>query len=220
MARTPKQDDHRRTAKHSATTEQASARGASWLQQSSTWPLYEVLLSEKWEAENAIITTLIARQSPRSGKIAAASFLVDLACLGVKSAFVRICKSPEDYERRLRSPVLEDQRMRPADFNLVAKIIIEGYTYAQQIGLSPDPEYHQASLLLAGAQPEACSTPIRLGGPDGKPLYIARANDNIPLIMNRLARTLGPDGFYYMLPGDTEKQVFNARLPGVGAAQE
>lgn len=210
MARTPK-----KMSQPAGGTKQPAKGGVSWLHQCINWPVHEVLLSEKWEAENAIITALVARQSPRSGKIAAASFLVDLSCLGVKNAFVRICKSPDDYERRMRRHLLEDQPMRPADFNLVAKIITEGHAYAQQLGLSSDPEYQQARLLLTGAQPESCATPIQLGGPEGKPLYIARTNDNVSRIMSQLVRILGPDGFYYMLPGDTEKQVFNANLPGI-----
>lgn len=213
MARQPKQDHARKPAQQEQVS--GAASGKSWLHQSAAWPLHEVLLSKDWAAENAIITAVVARQSPRSGKIAAASFLVDLGCLGVKNAFVRICKSPEDYARRMRDPLFEGQRMFPADFNLVAKIIAEGYNYAQRLGFSSDPEFQQARLLLTGAQPEACKTEILVGGPGGKPIFVARPNDDIPRIMSLLARKLGPDGFYYMLPGDAEKQVFNSRLPGM-----
>ena len=62
----------------------------SWMQQSRDWPVYEVLLSPGWDREGALVVAVVARRSPRSGKIAAATFLVDLACLGVKSAFVRV----------------------------------------------------------------------------------------------------------------------------------
>jgi hypothetical protein len=217
MARQPKQEQARKPAKQEQAA--AAAGGKSWLHQSVNWPVHEVLLSKGWNTESAIITAIIARRSPRSGKIAAGSFLVDLGCLGVKSAFIRICKSPEDYEQRMRTPLMEDQKMIPAEFNLVAKIITEGHNYAQGLGLSPDPEFQQARLLLSGAQPEACKVEIRLGGPEGKPIFVARQNDDIPRILGLLARTLGPDGFYYMLPGDTEKQVFDSRLPGVGESQ-
>ncbi len=187
----------------------------SWLHQCVTWPVYEVLLSKEWDVESAIITSVVARKSPRSGKIAAASYMVDLGCMGVKKTFVRICKSPEDYERRMRTPLMEDHPMVPADFNLVAKIIAYGHAYAQQLGIAPDPEFQQARLLLSGAQIDACPRKIPLGGPEGKPIFVARPNDDIERIMNQLARVVGPDGFYYMLPGATEKQVFNARLPGI-----
>jgi hypothetical protein len=58
----------------------------------ANWPLYEVLLSRGWEGQAALITILVARRSLQSGKIAAGLFLVDLACLGVKSAQVKLFK--------------------------------------------------------------------------------------------------------------------------------
>ncbi|NJL32865.1 MAG: hypothetical protein HC893_02170 [Chloroflexaceae bacterium] len=87
-----------------ATSKPAKATGVSWLYQVSDWAIYEVLLSNAWDVEENIAAITVARQSPRSGKIGAASFLVDLQCLGVKSSFVRICKGPDDYVRRLREP--------------------------------------------------------------------------------------------------------------------
>lgn len=169
--------------------------GASWLHQCSDWPLYEVLLSEQWNKEGELASMLVARQSPRSGKIAAASFLVDLGCTGVRSAFVRICQSPADYARRLRNPLLDQQQMAPSDLNLVARIVAEGLAYAEGLGLAPDPEYRQAARLLARAEPEACSVDIPLGGKDGKPRFIARPGDDVDQVMAALERTVGLDGF-------------------------
>lgn len=170
-------------------------KATSWLYQCPSWPLYEVLLSEDWDKEGALPTMLVARQSPRSGKIATAAFLVDLGCLGIKSTFVRICKSPDDYTRRVRDAISNDQTLLPADVNLVAKIIAEGLAYGQRLGFTPDPEYNQASLLLAGAEPAACDVEVPLGGPEGKPLYIPGPYDNIERIATTLVRAVGEDGF-------------------------
>jgi hypothetical protein len=172
-----------------------AASGASWLHQSPNWSLYEVLLSEDWDKERAIPTIIVARQSPRSGKIAAAAFLVDLGCMGVKSAFVRFCKSPDDYARRLREPLLKDQEFTPVELDLVAKIIAEGLAYAERLGFKPDPEYQQASRLLAGADPAACPDEIPLGGDDGMPLYVPGPHDNVEQALATLTRAVGPNGF-------------------------
>ncbi len=176
----------------------ASATPVSWLYQSPQWKLYEVLLSLAWEDENEIPSMLVARQSPRSGKIAAATFTVDLRCLGVRTAFVRICKNPDDYERRLREPLLAEQYMQPADLNLVARIIQVGKEYAAALGFTPDPEYEQASRLLAGANPAACSVPVVGGGRDGRPVYNARPNDRVEHVLATLTRAVGPEGFRYV----------------------
>jgi hypothetical protein len=195
MPRNPQRARQRQ--KSSSPAEQPASR--SWLRQSPTWPVYEVLLSEKWYETPNLATVLVARQSPRSGKIAVAVFLVDLACTGVKSTFVRLCKSSDDYERRVRAPIMrdqaEDQPLEPVDFDMAAKVVLEGLGYAEHLGLSPDPEFQQARLLLAGAEPEACEEHIPLGGTGERPLYIPGPYDNMEHIISALVRTVGPEGF-------------------------
>ncbi len=73
------------------------------------------------------------------------------------------------------------------------------------MGLSPDPEYHQARLLLTGANPEACDTPVPLGGPEGKPFFVAGPHDNVPRIIAQLTRAVGADGFHYLVHLDPEQ---------------
>ncbi len=127
------------------------------------WPVHEVLLSRGWEQEAALTTILVARRSPASGKVAAALFLVDLACLGVKSAQVKLFKDAAEYAAGLRAHAQRVQPMAPADFDLAAKIIFTGLEYAAGLGLKPDPVFAQAQHLLAGADPAACPTPVRTG---------------------------------------------------------
>jgi hypothetical protein len=184
-----------KSKKKQATRNENRTGAVSWLHQCPAWPIYEVMLSEKWNEGMNLVTVLVARQSPRSGKIAAAAFLVDLQCMGVKSSFVRICKSPDDYERRLRSSLTKDQPLQPADLHLAAKIVAEGLAFAESLGLSPDPEYVQASPLLAGADPTACSVEVPLGGSDGKPHFMVGPYDNVDDIIAALTNAVGPDGF-------------------------
>lgn len=66
-------------------TEVQAAGARNWLQQSEDSPVYEALVSEGWERGENLAVALVARRSPRSGKMAAASFVVDLACLGPKT---------------------------------------------------------------------------------------------------------------------------------------
>lgn len=211
MPRDPKAGKKKQTARQPGKGDKPG--GVSWLYQCPQWPVYEVLLAENWQQEDVFATSLIARQSPRSGKIAVASFLVDLLCMGVKSAFVRICKSPEDYIRRVRTPLTRDQSMQAAEFDLVVKIITEGVSYAERLGLSPDPEYQQAKLLLAGANPAACAVEVPLGGSEGKPHFMAGPYDNIEQITTLLTRAVGPDGFYITMPAPEE-----ALKPGEAAS--
>jgi hypothetical protein len=176
------------------------------LRASGSWPLHECLLAKEWQEEGAIIQTLVARRSP-SGQIAIGTFLVDLGCLGVKSAFGRLFDSRWGYEE-LRNGLMSRQDMIKADVNLVAKIVREAIAYADKLGFKPDPDYRDTMLVLGDADPDACDVPIPLGGRDGKPFFIAGPYDNVDRIMAKLMRKLGPDGFHFLFPVSGDEEVF------------
>ena len=168
------------------------------------WPVHEVLLSHGWDQQGAAITLLIARRSPISGKVAAALLLVDLACLGVKSAQVRLFKDVGEYSAGLRAHALRLQPMMPISLNLAAKIVFTGLEYAGKLGFRPDPVYAQAAHLLTGADPDAEQTPVPTGGPEGKPLYINGPHDDARKIIEHLLRTVGEGNFHYLIQGSKE----------------
>jgi hypothetical protein len=176
------------------------------LRASGNWPLYECLLAEEWQEEHAITQILVARRSS-SGQIVIGTFLVDLGCLGVKSAFARLFDSRREYEE-LHDGMMSRQDMIEADLNLVAKIVREAIAYAQDLGFKPDPDYRDAMLVLGDADPDACDVPIPLGGRDGKPFFFAGPYDNVDRIMAKLTRKLGPDGFTYVVPLSGDEEIF------------
>ncbi len=172
---------------------------APGLRAAATWPVHEVLISQGWQQSGELVEILVARRSPL-GQIACGMFLVDLGCLGVKNAFGRVFDSEAAYRRELRE---EFEEMRPrvrGDLNLAAKIIREAIAYARDLGFEPHRDYHQASVVLSGADPDACPSRIPLGGSDGKPLYVAGPYDRPRAIVDKLIRRLGPDGFHYVIP--------------------
>lgn len=167
------------------------------LRTAATWPLYECLVSRDWNKEGELVQVLVARQSAE-GEVAAAAFVVDLACLGVKSAFARLCDSRSEYQQRVREPLTATQALVSADLNLAAKIIQEGIAYARQFGFCPDPDYPQAALLLAGADPDACGAHVPLGK-DGKPFFVSGPYDNAPRIVAQLERVAGAGNFHFVV---------------------
>jgi hypothetical protein len=180
--------------------------GRALLRAAGHWPLHECLLTKEWQEEGAVTQILVARRSP-SGQIAVGVFLVDLSCLGVKSAFGRPLHTMQEY-RELRDGMKANQDMIKADINLVAKIIHEAIAYADELGFKPDPDYRDAMLLLGDANPDACEVAIPLGGKDGKPFFVAGPYDNVDQIMSKLTRKLGPDGFTYIVPIGGDEEVF------------
>jgi hypothetical protein len=176
------------------------------LRQAPTWPLHEVLLTEEWDKEGAIIQIMVARRSAQD-RLAVGMFLVDLGCLGVKNAFARVLESWSEYQD-LRREITAHQPLISADLNLAAKIVEEGVAYARQLGFKPNPDYPQAKRMLGEADPGACSVHIPLGGSEGKPFFVAGPYDNADRIMAKLTKAVGPDGFHFMMPVDPGSEVF------------
>jgi len=171
--------------------------GQSWMHQSQGWPVLEALVNSDWPDNDALVTVVVARESPRSRKVGAATFLVDLGCLGIKNSIVRLSPTPRDYANGLRRDILARQQFHPIDFDLAAKIVLTGEAYARSLGLSQPADAAQAKLLLAGANPAACAIPVRTGGPDGKPHFVSGPYDDSRRIVAHLTKTLGEGNFNY-----------------------
>jgi hypothetical protein len=163
----------------------------------SGWPLHECLLTKDWQDTGQLTQILVARRSP-ARQIAVGAFMVDLGCLGVKAAFGRLFDTEAEYEE-LRNEIRSRQNMVKADVDLVAKIIREAIAYAKALGFQPDPGYRDAMLVVGDADADACEVSVPLGK-DGKPFFIAGPDDRVHLIITKLARKLGPDGFTYIAP--------------------
>lgn len=186
-----------------------SARPAGGMAIASGWPVHEVLLSRDWDKEGFLSGILIARRSPNSGKVAVGHFLVDLACLGVKSVQVKLFKDAAEYAAGLRAHAMRVQQLAPADFNLAVKIIRTGLEYAADLGFKPDPVFAQAEPLLAGARPEDDPTPVPTGGPEGKPFFIHGPRDDVDRVIAQLRRAVGDGHYHYFIQGSKE----DLRLP-------
>ena len=159
--------------------------------------MIEALVNTDWPDAAALVSVIVARESPRSRKVGAATFLVDLGCLGIKNSIVRLFPSPRDYANGMRRDMLARQEFHAIDFDLAAKIVLTGEAYARSLGLTQPADAAQAKLLLAGADPTACTIPVRSGGPDGKPHYISGPYDDPQRIVAQLTRTLGEGNFHY-----------------------
>jgi hypothetical protein len=188
----------KRTRKRKEARSRASGRLSKQtdLRQVGEWPLFECILTERWQDPDELVQILTSRRGPQ-GKVATAVILVDLGCLGVKNAHSVITKSDRAH-RQIRKDIERQQKMSPASLNLVAKIIREGIAYADQLGFHPHRDYHQAKWVLGDADPDACEDPIPLGR-DGKPFFVAGPFDNVPQIMAKLERAVGSDGFHYLV---------------------
>jgi hypothetical protein len=196
----------KRKQKHGNLKQSLPFSARALLRQAGEWPLREVLLSKEWNREAALVQVLIARQSTL-GQIAVGVFLVDLGCLGVKNAYASLFNSSAEYQS-LRQHFQSREPIISADLNLAAKIIQEGITYARQFGFEPHPDAREAFWVLGQANPAACRETIPLGGPEGKPFFVAGPYDNVDKVIAKLTKAVGPGGFHYLVPLTPDGELY------------
>ena len=185
--------------KHKDQQAAAKPAPAGGMAAAAAWPLYEVLLSRQWDTPGNLVTILVARRAPDSGKLAAAFFIVDLGCLGVKRAHVKRFVDEAAYFEGMRAEATARQPMAPADLDLVAKIIYTALDYAAGLGFKPDFVFLQAEPLLTGADPDRCRIPVPTGGPDGKPFFVNGPYDDVDRVMAQLRRVVGDGNFDFLI---------------------
>ena len=162
------------------------------------WPVYEVLVTPTWRDPTRLVSVWVSRRAPDTEKAAVAFMLVDLGCLGVKSAQFKRFSTQADYNE-FRAKAMSAQPMIPADFDLAAKILYTVVDYAAELGFKPDFVFNQAEILLDGAHPEQCAIPVPVGGPEGKPFFVNGPYDDVDRVIATLRRTVGDGNFNYMI---------------------
>lgn len=191
----------KRKAKRKAIRRRSQPRGKkAMLRASLAWPVMECWVNEDWEDPTKLNQVIVARRNPATGEVYAGTYLVDRACLGVKNADVANFIDAGEFRRELLSILGQTQELIQIDFNLAAKIVKAGIEYAAQFGFHPHRDYREASILLRDADPDAVDVDIAVGGPEGKPFFVAGPYDNVDKIMTRLAQQLGPDDFNFTMP--------------------
>lgn len=174
------------------------------VREAQNWPLDECLISTDWQKQGELVQILVARQSPESGKTMAGIFLVDLACLGIKNSYSRLFPTMAAYRQELRSSVTNSQAMKKCSSDLAAKVLEVAVAYAGELGFRPRGDYAEARTLLADANPEKAREEIPVGGPDGKPFFIAGPHDNVPRVMRILNRNVGKGNYDFLVRIDPD----------------
>lgn len=159
-------------------------------------PLHECLMPAGL-FEAGIGNVIVSRKLP-SGQIAAAFFLVDVFCLGVKDTFFQVM-APADYAYRTASLAHEQlERVEPAR---ARQLVEEAVGYAQELGLAPHRDYKLIRQMLDDIEVRASAASFQFGK-NGKPFFMSGPYDT-PAKIDRIIRTLtervGPEEFDYVI---------------------
>lgn len=144
---------------------------------------------------SGLVTALVAR-THRHHSISVCVYLVDTYCLGVKNA-----AGPRVMtERRLLAfrdtafSAYADKPV-PAAMDLVRELVFGAVAYARALGFEPHADFAAAAGHLGEWTGPAAIT----FGRDGKPFYHQGPYDDAARVMRTLERTVGRDGFHFLV---------------------
>jgi hypothetical protein len=145
------------------------------------------------------IGNLIISRKMGEGYLGVSFFLVDVYCLGIKSAYFRVLTELQ-YQSTIRhlSAEQEFKHLEPA---CLYKLVEEAQAYATELGFTPDSDYQMARQIFGDIDPSTCQTKF-VFGKEGKPFYFAGPHDSTQKsrqIIDTLTKRCGHDGFHYLL---------------------
>lgn len=177
-----------------------SRESFAWI---ADWPLHESYVPNNL-VEMGLGEVIISRKLGR--QVAISLFLVDLGCLGVKDAFLRVVSAAE-YELLLDR--LHRERFVPVQPEYARKLVEGSVEYAADLGFQPHRDYHQATAIFGTLNTALCETAFQFGR-DGKPFYCSGPSEGPARrqqIMDTLTRRCGAEGFHFMVGiGDSDSE--------------
>ena len=160
---------------------------------------------ECWEAVELFddmrgIGSVLMTRKAEHGQIVLGVFLLDVYCLGIKDAYIRLM--PEAQYRHQLEQIKRGQKLAKTSPERARKLIEDTEAYARELGFEPHKDYQGAKKIFGDIDSGACQDTFEFGR-DGQPLYFAGPYDN-ERFRKRIIRTLtekcGPDGFHYVMP--------------------
>lgn len=163
------------------------------------WPIIETLIDDSLD-DQGIASVYISRQGPHD-QVAAAVFLVDAYCLGVKDVslyFGPAWKWKESMQLRRE----RDVQLKSISPEALRKLVESAVAYANSLGIAPHRDWFHACPILGDIDASTCTTEFEFGR-DGKPFYVAGPYDTpqrIRQIMAALDKTSGDGNYHFTLP--------------------
>jgi hypothetical protein len=123
---------------------------------------------------------------------------------------------PEGIEDELLPRCYQDEEPTKIGINYAKEIIYGAVDYARSLGFEPHPDFELSRHVL-GTEELGRTRGLQFGGPRGKPLYIARPDDDAPAVLSKLREKLGEDGSEFITPADDWEAIEedDDRQPGV-----
>ena len=165
------------------------------IQLARQYPLYECLINPSWK-DKGLATILVSRRQP-DGNLLFGLYLLDTLCLGLKNTFCNADFSPARYSADVVGRAYRNEEPVEIPKELAHQIIYGAIRYARQFGFQPQKDFDLSQYVLDDADTVGPGTDVEFGR-NGKPLFIAGPDDNVPRILRQLEATAGRGHFDYL----------------------
>jgi len=156
--------------------------------------LLDCLVIENWQDEG--MTSVILRRGVSEDHGTVTVILIDAWCLGVKNAM-----GPKDMSRsqfeNIKSELDPDgESLVQISLPLAREIVFGAVAYARSLGFEPHVDFARAAVQL-GEHKGNISLEF---GRNGKPFFMAGPDDNVGLVLSKLKKAVGDEGFKFVAP--------------------
>ena len=153
-------------------------------------PIHSCYIGENWK--NVGITYIFIAKTLPSRKLVIGMYLVDIWCLGVKDAELRM-NMDESYFHS----VVTRGRTKPIEYEDARSIIFGGLAYAHNLDFAPHPDWHRAKALV---EPDRSFEAKYTFGRDGSPFYCAGPYDVAEKNVREIVRKVEKAGGNWVIP--------------------
>jgi len=168
------------------------------------YPVEACYLNTDWKERG--LARIVVTRSQENGRAMAGVFLVDIFCQGIKNAFCNDSLTKRQIEDELLPGCYQNEDPTRIGINYAKEIIYGAVDYARSLGFEPHPDFELSRQVL-GTEEFSRTRGLQFGGPQGKPLFIAGPDDDVPAVLRKLREKLGEDGFEYIVPADDSETV-------------
>ena len=164
------------------------------------YPFHECLINPSWK-EKGLATVVVSRRQP-DGNLLFGLYLVDILCLGLKNTFCNADFSLQRYSTDLVQGMYRDEDPIECSRDMAHQIIYGAIDFARGFGFKANRDFDLSQYVLD--EPDTLEDiPDIEFGRDGKPLFVAGPDDNVPRILRQLESTAGHGQFDYVYGGPT-----------------
>jgi hypothetical protein len=182
--------------KKQARQREAQYQGASLLRLAQGAPFGPTWVSASLDEPDAeqsppLVTVVVTRRV--RGLLVAEIVIVDRTCLGVKNAMLLPLISESDLLERLDALAGGGTEFRDCEPLEAQSVVFHALDYARSLGFFAHEDFEVA---LFEPRPASLSeTPL---AKPARPIYISGPHDDVPMILDRLDRHMGPDNYQFL----------------------